>query len=117
MTRRGLIFGASAAVALLAGGVYRFTNLVVRHYAPTPYDDVLDQIGSREEAAKLGRVWLRDARTFHAKEAAQQLRKQLRSAGLAATVQTEIRAGKLRQIGGWVVPESVALLAGLAAKA
>ena len=38
----------------MAAGLYRFTDLFVKHYAPTPYDDLLAQLADREQAAKLG---------------------------------------------------------------
>ena len=54
MNRRGAIAGIVAAGAALAAGVYRFTDLFVKHYPPTPYDDLLSQLTDRGQAARLG---------------------------------------------------------------
>ena len=54
MKRRTLIAGVAAAGAAVAAGLYRFTDLFVKHYPPTPYDDVLAALADREEAARLG---------------------------------------------------------------
>src|SRR6185503_9370778 len=54
MRRRSLIAGVTAAGAALAAGLYRFTDLFVKHYPPTPYDDVLAALVDREEAVRLG---------------------------------------------------------------
>jgi len=54
MKRRVVIGAAAAAGAAVAAGLYRFTDLFVKHYPPTPYDDVLAALVDREEAARLG---------------------------------------------------------------
>ena len=54
MKRRDFIAGVAAAGVALAAGLYRFTGLFVKHYPPTPYDDLLAQLTDREQAAKLG---------------------------------------------------------------
>ncbi len=112
MKRRSLITGVAAASAAVAAGLYRFTDLFVRHYAPTPYDDVLSALADRGQAARLGALVL-DA------PAPQTLASQLRVAikpGLAAAAKADAANGRLTEVGGWVIPESVALLSALAAK-
>ena len=54
MKRRTLIGGVAAAGAAIAAGLYRFTDLFVKHYPPTPYDDLLSVLVDREEAARFG---------------------------------------------------------------
>ena len=54
MKRRTLIGSVAAASAALAAGLYRFTDLIVKHYPPSPYDDVLAALVDRQEAAKFG---------------------------------------------------------------
>jgi hypothetical protein len=54
MKRRTLITGVATASAALVAGLYRFTDLFVKHYPPTPYDDVLVALADREQAVKLG---------------------------------------------------------------
>jgi hypothetical protein len=113
MRRRSLIAGVVAAGAAVAAGLYRFTDLFVKHYPPTPYDDVLAALTDREQAARFGASV---AGTADAKNLAEQLRPALKSGGLNAAVRADIAAERLTEVGGWVVPESVARLSALAAK-
>jgi len=114
LSRRTLIAGIAAAGAAVAAGLYRFTDLFVKHYPPTPYDDVLAALADREEAARLGAL-VQDAPGANALAA--KLRGMLKPNGLPGAVASDIAAGRLTEIEGWVVPESVALLSALAAKA
>ena len=113
MRRRTLIGTAVAAGAALAAGLYRFTDLLVKHYPPTPFDDVLAALKDREQAARLG-ARLKDAPAPEALAA--RLRPLLKPGGLTAAAKADAGAGRLVEIEGWVVPESVALLSALAAK-
>ena len=114
MKRRSLIAGVAAASAAVAAGLYRFTDLFVKHYAPTPYDDVLAALTDREQAAKLG-AFVAEAPPPQA--LAEKLRGTVKSNGLAATAKADAAAGRVMEVDGWLVPESVALLSALAAKA
>ena len=111
MRRRSLIAGVAAAGAAVAAGLYRFTDLFVKHYPPTPYDDVLSALPDREQAARFGASVAGDAKSL-----AEKLRPALKSGGLDAAVKADIAADRLVEVNGWVVPESVALLSALAAK-
>ena len=114
MRRRTLIASVAAAGAVLTAGIYRFTDLFVKHYPPSPYDDVLAALADRERAARFGAL-------VHDVSApaplAARLRSILKSNGLAGAAASDIAAGRLAEVDGWVVPESVALLSALAAKA
>ena len=114
MKRRGMITGVAAAGAAVAAGLYRFTDLFVKHYPPTPYDDVLSALTDREQAARFG-VFVPG--TLDAKALAKKLRPILKSGGLGAAAKTDITANQVIEVDGWVVPQSVALLSALAAKA
>jgi len=113
MRRRALMGGLAAAGAAVAAGLYRFTDLFVKHYSPTPYDDVLAALADREKAARFGSL-VRDAAAPG--ELAAKLRGTMRAKGLAGATESDIAADRLVEIDGWVVPESVALLSALAAK-
>jgi len=113
MRRRSLIAGVTAAGAALAAGLYRFTDLFVKHYPPTPYDDVLAALVDREEAAKLGRL-MPDAPPPAVLAA--QLRTAIKPNGFAGAIESDIAADRLAEVKGWVVPQSVAWLSALAAK-
>jgi hypothetical protein len=114
MRRRGLIAGVAATGAAVAAGLYRFTDLFVKHYPPTPYDDVLSALVDREQAARFGAAV---PGTADANALAEKLRPMLGSGGLTAAAKADIAADRLVEVGGWVVPQSVALLSALAAKA
>ena len=113
MRRRGLIAGVATAGAVVAAGLYRFTDLFVKHYPPTPYDDVLTALVDREQAARFGAAV---TETANAKSLAEKLRPALKSGGLDGAVKADIEADRLTEVGGWIVPQSVARLSALAAK-
>jgi hypothetical protein len=102
-----------AAGAAVTAGLYRFTDLFVKHYAPTPYDDLLVRLTDREEAAKLGAQM---PGSFDLASQTARLRDIFRRQDLATAASADIAAGRLVELGGWVVPETVALLSALAAK-
>jgi hypothetical protein len=114
MNRRGAIAGIVAAGAALAAGVYRFTDLFVKHYPPTPYDDLLGQLTDRGQAARLG---AKAADAPDAQGLATGLRAALQGRDLPAAANADIAAGQMVEIGGWVLPRTVAWLSMLAAKA
>jgi hypothetical protein len=113
MKRRSVIAGVAAAGAAVAAGLYRFTDLIVKHYAPTPYDDVLARLVDREQAARLG---AKVPGTANAKTLAGQLRPSL-TKGLAGAADADVAAGRMMEVDGWLLPQSVALLSALASKA
>ncbi len=113
MKRRTFIGGVAAAGAMVAAGLYRFTDLFVKHYPPTPYDDVLGKLVDRGEAAKLG---AKVTVPGNARALAAQLREAVPGRVQPAAL-ADIGAGRMVEADGWVLPETVALLAALAAKA
>jgi hypothetical protein len=113
MRRRDVAAAIVAAGAAMTAGLYRFTDLFVKHYAPTPYDDLLARLTDRGEAAKLGAQM---PGSFDLAGQAAHLRDIFRRQELAAAANADITAGHMVEVGGWVLPETVALLSVLAAK-
>ena len=113
MKRRDFIAGVVAAGTAAVAGLYRFTDLFVKHYAPTPYDDLLSRLTDREQATRLGAAL---PGTLKPGTLAARLRASLTSSGLAAAAEADVAAGRTMEVDGWVLPESVALLAALAAR-
>jgi hypothetical protein len=112
--RRGLILGA---LAVMAGGLaVGWRSLFAKHYPPTPYDDVLKRLADREWAEKFGVSALKTMPSFSAGAGAARLRTILGSGSLAAAATRDAEGGRLAEVEGWLVPESVALIAALAAK-
>jgi hypothetical protein len=102
-----------AAGVAVTTGLYRFTDLFVKHYAPTPYDDVLAALVDREQAARFG---LSVPAAMDAKSLAGKLRTIFKSGGLITAAKADAVAGRVMEADGWIVPQSVALLSALAAK-
>ncbi len=113
MRRRDVIAGAAAASAAVAVGLYRFTGLFAKHYAPTPYDDVLARLVDREQAARLG---AKVTGPLNLNTVAARLRLRLKANGLTAAAADDIASGRLQEVDGWVLPQSVALLSALASR-
>jgi pyruvate/2-oxoacid:ferredoxin oxidoreductase alpha subunit len=113
MKRRTLIGGVAAASAGIAAGLYRFTDLFVKHYPPTPYDDVLAKLTDRGEAAKLG---AHVATPDNAAQLAARLRQTVPGRAQTAA-EADIGASRMTEADGWLLPQTVALLAALAARA
>ena len=113
MRRRSIIAGVAAAGVALAAGLYRFTDLLVKHYPPTPYDDLLGQLTDREQAAKLG---AKVSGAFDAGSEAARLRSALQGRSLADTANADIAAGRMIEVEGWILPQTVVSLSALAAR-
>lgn len=113
MKRRNLIAGVAAAGAAAAAGLYRFTDIFVKHYPPTPYDDLLVQLVDRQQASRLG---AKLAGAPDAARVAAQLRISLKPGSLGATAEADAATGRVMEVDGWVLPRTVALLAVLASK-
>lgn len=112
MKRRDVIAGIAAAGIALTAGVYRFTDLFVKHYPPTPYDDLLGQLTDREQAARLGAK----AGTVDVQSHVAELRASLRGQTLTGRTSADIAAGHMVEVDGWVLPQTVVWLSALAAK-
>ena len=86
-----------------------------RHYRRSLYDDVLSKLADRESAEAFGRVAMKDAPGAAAAVAAL-LRQRLSASNLRSVALAELSQGHVFVAGGWVVPESVALICALAAR-
>ncbi len=112
MKRRDAIAAIAAAGAALTAGLYRFSDLFVKHYEPTPYDDLLARLTDREQAVKLGAHL---PGPFDPTTQSARLRLTFRRQDLGSAVRADAAAGRMVEIDGWVLPETLALLSGLAA--
>ena len=111
MRRRGLLTGMIAIAALAAGAAWKF-RLFAKHYPPTPYDDLLSQITDREPAIMFGSAARKSL------PSAARLAAELRRDGriLSARAEIEPKENRVTEVAGWIVPQSVALYAALAAQ-
>jgi hypothetical protein len=118
VARRPLIAGLLGAIAVAAAGgvIYEWPRWMHHGYPRTPFDDLLAQLNDRESAAKLGSAVLSEKPRFDAKNAGQALRMKIGSGSVAKAVEGDIAGGRLVEVQGWLVPETLAELAGIAAK-
>ena len=116
-TRRGVIVGASGLLAAVAAGVYRFTDLFVKHYPPTPYDDVLVQLVDRAHAVQVGKqVRSGDLVIENFDDRlAREIRQRLSGADMKAVTEKDIVVGKMIEIDGWQMPMTLVMTCVLAA--
>ena len=114
MKRRSLLAGVGALVAAAAGGAAWKLKLFRKRYPPTPFDDVLGKLEDREWTAQFGETALTALPRFTQADAAATLRARLAHDSLQSVARREAEAGRLVEAGGWLTPESVALIAALA---
>lgn len=115
--RRRLLTGILVLLGAAGGLIYEYPRLIGRRYPRTPYDDLLAQLGDRERAAKLGTAVIAARPDFGAQAAAQALRSGLGRGSIARAVSADIAQGRLSTVQGWLLPESLILVSGIAAKA
>jgi len=116
MKRRTLLAGLGA-LSVAAGGLAWKLSPARKHYAPTPYDDPLAKLDDRDWAAKFGVAALAAMPDFTPANGAAQLHALLDRDSLQTVALRDAREGRLVEVGDWLVPESVALLAALAKSA
>ncbi|HEU0094914.1 MAG TPA: hypothetical protein VFQ52_00560 [Rhizomicrobium sp.] len=116
MRRRGVIAGLAGLGAMAAASLYRFTDIFVKHYPPTPYDDVLARLEDREQAAQLGAAALKQQPDFDIAASAQRLRVALEHGSFREVVLADAETGRVQLVDGWVLPQSVVVLSAIAAK-
>jgi hypothetical protein len=105
------LFGVAVAGSLAYEGAHVFG----RRYPRTKYDDLLDQLGDRESAIKLGRA-ANAQEVVGMKAAAQILREGPGKGSISAAVESDIARGELVNIQGWMLPLNLVIAAVLAAE-
>lgn len=104
------LFGLGAGALAIGAGALGYRQWFGGWYLPTSYDDLLGQISDRKFAAALG--------ASLPKTDVGMLAAKLRQPGfgLKERARGDGAAGRVTEAGGWLVPESVALYAQLAAQ-
>jgi len=116
LSRRTMVAGGGIAAALGATALgLTLPRWLGPRYAPTPYDDLLATLVDREQAARLGTVARAALPSFSARAAARELRQRFEQRDLAEVIDADIREGRIAEIGGWLLPDSLAQLCTLAA--
>jgi hypothetical protein len=115
-TRRGILIGAGGA-AVLAAAAFEGSRLLCKRYAPSPYDDLLALLDDRDADAQIGEAVLADIDDFDPKTVSASLRERIGKRPLAQIMIEDVSDGRVLEANGWVMPETLALLCALAAKA
>ncbi len=113
--RNALIAGGGAAAVIAAGVGGRL--LLRKRYAPSPYDDLLALLEDRDAAAQIGETVLAEVDEFEPTAMAEQLRKHIAGRPLSVVTAEDAADARIVEGGGWVLPETLALICALAAKA
>jgi hypothetical protein len=111
--RRSIIAGAGLLAAV--GLALNWRTIARKHYPPTPYDDLLSRLADRDWAAKFGVLAQPVLPGFTPARAAARLRTLLGNGALQDAALRDARTGAIVEVAGWQTPESVALMAALAA--
>jgi hypothetical protein len=114
MNRRAMLAGAGALIAALAARAMWTLKPFRKHYAPTPYDDLLSRLDDRDWAARFGAAAQKALPDYRPESAAMRLHGLMGSGTLKTAALRDAGAGRLMEVDGWLVPESVALIAALA---
>jgi len=117
VSRRTLIAGGLAVIGLGAAALvaWQAPALMSPRYAPTPFDDLLSRLPDRDNARRLGKAVL--SKSFDARSTATQLRARIGSNSLGDAMTADLTQGRLTEVHGWVLPETLTSLCALAAKA
>lgn len=117
VSRRTMVVGGGVAATLFAAALgLTLPRLFGHRYAPTPYDDLLTQLVDRDEAARVGAAVRIAGPNFNAKAVARELRQRFEQRNLAEVSDADIREGRMAEVSGWVLPESLVQLCTLAAE-
>lgn len=116
LSRRNILIGAGG-VAVVAGAGITAGRLLRKRHAPSPYDDLLARLDDRDGDAQIGEAVLAARPDFDAAKVAEVLRAKLKGSTLGDVAAKDATDGHIIEARGWVLPESVALLCALAAKA
>jgi hypothetical protein len=107
---------AAAASALVAGAVYELPKLFKRR-ASGEYADLVNRLDDPDQAAVLGKEMLDQGGDGALREAAASIRARLARTSLPDLLAEDVSAHRLREAGGWVVPEALAAICAMAALA
>jgi len=116
LSRRTALAGGGIAAALFATALgLTLPRWLRHHYAPTPFDDLLERLVDRDEAARVGEAVRQRYSPLDDKKIARELRQRFEQRNLTEVMDSDIAEGRLVEVGGWLLPKSLAELCALAA--
>ena len=116
LTRRNILIGAGGTV-VLASAAFEGRRLLRKRYASSPYDDLLALLDDRDADAQIGEAVLAEIDDFDAKAVSADVRERIGKRSLSQVMIEDAGDGRVLEANGWVMPETLALLCALAAKA
>ena len=117
IARRPFLAGLFGLVGLglIGGAAYEAAHIVKRRYPPTAFDDLLSLLDDRDSAARVGAAVLAGAPEFDVRKVARELRRRIGGKPLAEILAADVAQGRFAEVSGWLLPETLARLCGLAA--
>lgn len=119
IARRPLLtaLGALLGVGAIGGIAYETSGLLGLREHKSAYEDLLSPLPDREDAVAVGRVILADDHAFRARAVAEGLRHKIGQRPLSSVLSEDALQARIVETDGWVLPETLASLCALAAKA
>jgi hypothetical protein len=119
VARRPLLaaLGALVGIGVAGGALYEASGVLGLGRTHGAYEDLLTGLQDREDAAKVGQAVLASNPQFHAGHAARALRARIGKKPLFEALTQDAAQGRIVETQGWVLPETLAQLCALAAKA
>ena len=108
---------AALGIALAGGAAVEAPRWFHRRYKPSPFDDLLAALPDRDSAARIGAAVLAETSNFSPLGTAAALRGKLVGGPLVDAFSADVAGGRLIEVRGWILPESLADLCALAAQA
>jgi hypothetical protein len=102
-------------LGLIGGATYEAAHIFNRRYAPTAFDDLLSLLDDRDSAERVGAAVLAGAPEFDVRKVARELRRKIGGRPLAEILAADVADGRLAEVSGWLLPETLERLCGLAA--
>lgn len=116
ISRRTMVAGGGIAAALFATALgLTLPQWLRHHYAPSQYDDLLDRLVDRDAAARVGEAARESVSSLDSKKIARELRQRFEQRDLADVMDADTAEGRISEVDGWIMPESLAELCALAA--
>ena len=119
IARRPLLtaLGALLGIGAVGGITYEASGLLGLRTHRGAYEDLISLLPDLDDAVTLGRVVLAGDGAFQRQEVAHDLRRKIGQRPLSTVLSEDVVQGRVVETGGWVLPETLARLCALAAKA
>ena len=119
VSRRPVLSGILAVfgVAIMGSIALEAPRLARRRYKPGPFDDLLAKLPDRDNGGRVGAAVIAEMPEFGATRTAQRPRAKLAATSLADAMSADLAQNRLVEVRGWILPDTLANLCALAAKA